>query len=143
MLLRMPIACLPTAARRRKKSGGSTTNRKSALPFCRFMKRAKFKNPASPDRWCRRSDANRLQLLPSVVQPREIFLRGGEMGVELVGLRGVRAVQIRRGEQTFDAGDFLVHGVNLRLHALQLARFLERKFAWLGPLGSRFLQGRG
>jgi hypothetical protein len=49
----------------------------------------------------------------------------------LIGLRRVRAVKIRRGEQTLDVGDFLVNGVDLRLHPFQFACFLERKFAGL------------
>lgn len=80
--------------------------------------------------FCRGLD--RLQFLPARVKLREIFLRGGEVGGELAGLGGVRAMKIRRGEQGFDAGDFRLHALDLRFHAFQLARFLERQFAGLG-----------
>ena len=72
-----------------------------------------------------------LQLFPTGIELDEIFLRGGEVVGELIGLGGMRAVKIRLGEQTFDAGDFRVHGVDLCLHAFQFAHFLEGKFAGL------------
>ena len=42
-----------------------------------------------------RRSLDRFQLFPSCVELRELFLRGGEVGGELAGLRGVRAVKIR------------------------------------------------
>jgi len=66
------------------------------------------------------------QLFPTRVEFCEVFLRGSQVGVELVGLRGMCAVKIRRGEQAFNAGDLGVRGVDLRFHAFQFARFLER-----------------
>jgi len=75
-----------------------------------------------------------LQLLPAGVELCEIFPRIGEVGGEPVRLRGVRAMKIRCGKQAFDAGDFRVHGVDLRFHASSSRASLNESLRGLAGL---------
>ena len=66
-----------------------------------------------------------------------MFLRGREIGHELVRLRGVGAVEVRRREESLDARDLGFGFVDLRLDAFEFALLLEAQLAGLGGLGSR------
>src|SRR5258705_8666981 len=58
--------------------------------------------------------ADGFEFLPTRVEQGKSFPGRGEVGVELVGLRRMPAVEIGRGEEPFDAGNDFVHGVDLR-----------------------------
>src|SRR5262245_51154238 len=49
------------------------------------------------------SGLERLQFLPACIKLGQFFLGGGQFGEQFIGLGGVGAVKIRRGEQGFDA----------------------------------------
>ena len=78
-------------------------------------------------RFARRFDG--FEFLPARVKAREIFFGGGEFSDQLVALRTVSAVEIRRGKERLDAGDVVLGRVDLRLHAFEFARLLETEFA--------------
>src|SRR4051794_40373948 len=63
------------------------------------------------------------QLFPARVEVRERGFGGGEAGFELVGLRGVGAVEIGRGKQRFDARDFGFGFEDAGFHALKFLVF--------------------
>src|ERR1043166_2241175 len=81
-----------------------------------------------------RSHPNRFQFLPPREKLRESFFRTIQIGLQLICLRRMRAMEIWGGKQTLDADDVGFPGVNLRFHPFQFPRLLERKFAdavWL------------
>src|ERR1051325_10330667 len=101
---------------------------KHCLSYHRRLGCSRGNRPATRLLWLT-GNLDRLQLFPARVEASEVFLGGGEIGDELAGLSAVRAVEIGRGEERFDAGDLGFDGVDLRFHAFELTRFLPGELA--------------